>query len=114
MTLSTKLLGREIFRLAMLKKILNRCCFKNVPAERPLRWHLIILALGTLLPMIAVAVLTTTFLAQRERARFKQGAVDQTKALLSACDTELASSIRVLSALANSSNLDNENLASFY
>jgi len=54
----------------ILNKISRRCRLDTDLAERSLAAHLIIFATGTLLPMIAVAVLTSTFLAQRERARF--------------------------------------------
>ena len=44
--------------------------------------------------MIAVAALTSAFLAQRERARFTQGAKEATGALLSAIDAELQVPLR--------------------
>jgi hypothetical protein len=51
--------------------------------------------------MIAVAALTSAFLAQRERARFTQGAKEATVALLSAVDAELKSSLTTLTAMAS-------------
>ena len=63
--------------------------------------------------MIGVAVFTSAFLAQGERARFKQGATERASALVSALDTELMSSIRVLKAMANSPILDSDDLRAF-
>jgi PAS domain S-box-containing protein len=82
--------------------------------EPSLRSSLIILAVAILLPMIAVAAFTSMFLAERERARFEQGASDQVTALRSAFDTELKSSISTLTAMANSRSLDGDDLRSFY
>jgi hypothetical protein len=45
----------------ILKKISRRCRLDTVLAERSLAAHLIIFTAGTLLPMIAVAVLTLPF-----------------------------------------------------
>ena len=99
--------------MGILNKIFPRSR-KNGFRERKLAAHLIIFAIGTLLPMIAVAVLTSAFLAQRERERFKQGATEQTAALLSTVDTELKSSVSALRGMANSRSLDNDDLPSFY
>ena len=98
--------------MAILNKIFGRPSLKAFP-ERSLDSHLIIFAVCILLPMIGVAVFTSAFLAQRERARFRQGATEQTSALVSALDTELMSSIRVLKAMANSPSLDGDDLRAF-
>jgi PAS domain S-box-containing protein len=64
--------------------------------------------------MIAVAALTSAFLAQRERARFTQGAKEATVALLSAVDAELKSSLTTLTAMASLRSFDTDDLHSFY
>ena len=54
-----------------------------------LRSHLLVLTLGTLLPMLIFAVVASVFFARRERETFRRGATERTLALLTAVDAEL-------------------------
>jgi hypothetical protein len=98
----------------MVNRLLRRIGGGKPASERSLRSNLIIFAAAILLPMLAVAAITSAFMARRERARYVQGVTEHATALLSAFDTELRSSVRVLSGLATSRSLDNGDLRSFY
>ncbi|MBI3635664.1 MAG: PAS domain S-box protein [Candidatus Rokubacteria bacterium] len=79
-----------------------------------LRAHLLILTVGTLVPMIDFAVVASAFLARRDQATFQRGAMERTFALLAAVDAELKSSIATLEALAASRHLDTDDLRAFH
>jgi CHASE1-domain containing sensor protein len=71
-----------------------------------LRSHLLVLTLGTLLPMVVFALIALGLLAERERALFERGAKERTLAVLTAIDGELGNSMTTLQALAASRHLD--------
>jgi signal transduction histidine kinase/CheY-like chemotaxis protein len=79
-----------------------------------LRAHLLVLTLGTLLPMLALVVVATAIVAERERALIQRGAVERTRALLSAVDAQLLGHVASLKLLAESPNLDATDLQPFY
>jgi signal transduction histidine kinase len=66
-----------------------------------LRSHLLVLTIGTLLPMIVFAMLGAYWLTQRERATFERGATERVRAVLTAVDQELKSSTTTLLVLAS-------------
>jgi signal transduction histidine kinase/CheY-like chemotaxis protein len=79
-----------------------------------LRSHLLVLTLGTLLPMVVFALIALGLLAERERALFERGAKERTLALLTAIDAELGNAITALQALAASRHLDAHELREFH
>ena len=79
-----------------------------------LRSHLLVLTLGTLLPMVVFALIAVGLLAERERALFERGAKEGTLALLTAIDGELGNSSTALQALAASRYLDEGELREFH
>ncbi|HXH81739.1 MAG TPA: ATP-binding protein [Candidatus Tectomicrobia bacterium] len=79
-----------------------------------LRSHLLVLALGTLLPMVVFAAVAAWLFVQNERETFERGARDRMLAILTAVDTELQSSINTLDALATSRHLDTDDLRAFH
>src|SRR5687767_6626684 len=79
-----------------------------------LRSHLLVLTLGTLLPMVVFALIALGLLAERERTLFERGARERAHALLSAVDGELGNSITTLQALAASRDLDEGALREFH
>lgn len=79
-----------------------------------LRTHLIVLIMGTLLPLIALGMLGTVLIAERDQAVFMRGAEERTRAVLTAVDTELGGHLNSLKLLASSGNLDPYNLRPFY
>jgi PAS domain S-box-containing protein len=80
----------------------------------PLRSHLIFLVLATMIPLLVFAVGMIVRLSRDERATFQRGANERTRALLTAVDAELRSSITRLEALSISPYLDADNLAAFH
>jgi PAS domain S-box-containing protein len=81
---------------------------------KPLGSHLLVLIAATLLPMAVFAAVATALLARSERLAFERGAVDSTRALLTALDTELNGSLRTLEAIATSTTLDRDDLRAFH
>src|SRR5687768_10097868 len=78
-----------------------------------LRSHLLLLTLGTILPLLVFALIAVGLLAQRERTIFESGARERTLALLTAIDADLDTSITTLRALAASPHLDHDDVAAF-
>jgi signal transduction histidine kinase/CheY-like chemotaxis protein len=79
-----------------------------------LQTHLMVLTLGTLLPLIALGLLGTALIVEREHAVFIRGAEERTRAVLTAVDTELSGHLNTLRLLAESRNLEVYNLRPFY
>ncbi len=79
-----------------------------------LRSHLLLLTLGTILPLLVFALIAVGLLAQRERTIFESGAKERTLALLAAIDADLDTSLTTLRALAASPHLDRDDLAAFH
>lgn len=79
-----------------------------------LRSHLILLVLATMIPLLVFAVGMIVRLSRDERATFQRGASERTRALLTAVDAELRSSITRLEALSISPDLDRDNLRAFH
>ncbi|MFY0568626.1 ATP-binding protein [Archangium lansingense] len=79
----------------------------------PLRWHLVRLAVGTLLPAVVFAAVVVFQLARLERKDAERRAVRSARSLAAAFEREMSGSIRTLQALAESSHLDRGELESF-
>ncbi|MFP2910626.1 cache domain-containing protein, partial [Pyxidicoccus sp. 3LFB2] len=79
----------------------------------PLRWHLVRLVLGTLLPMTAFACVLFFFLARAEREATERRVLTSARSLAEAFDSEMAGSLRTLEALAASAFLDTGDLEGF-
>lgn len=86
----------------------------NRPKTVDLRHHLLRLTLGTLLPVILFAAIGAVFLALREQATFERGVRERTRAVMTAIDAKIRSSIATLEALSVSSHLDRGDLGAFY
>jgi PAS domain S-box-containing protein len=71
-----------------------------------LRSHLLALALGAFVPLLAFAVVSTLLLHRHEHERREQGLRDAARALSLAVDRELQSRLIVLEALATSIDVD--------
>jgi PAS domain S-box-containing protein len=65
-------------------------------------------------PLVAFSVFMIYRSAQEERATFRRGAVERTRAMMTAVDAQLQSSITKLEALATSEALDRGDLQGFY
>jgi signal transduction histidine kinase len=80
----------------------------------PLKWHLILLVVGTLLPVVAFAGVVLHRLSESERAVAERRLVRSVRDLASLLDREMSGTIRTLSALAESERLDRGDLQAFY
>ena len=78
-----------------------------------LRSQLTVLVLAILIPLVTFSGLVLYLLAHRERDTFEHGVKDRARAVLTAVDTELKSSISTLLALASLSHFDRDDLQSF-
>jgi signal transduction histidine kinase len=94
--------------LSMLDRL--RCAL----SPNSLRSRLLLLVVTAFVPLLAFAVAMVILSAQGERAVFERGATERTRALLTAVDAELRSSIATLQALATSRQLEDDHLRAFY
>jgi PAS domain S-box-containing protein len=79
-----------------------------------LRWHLVLLVLGALLPLVVFAAVVVYRLAESERAATDRRLLRSAHDLSLALDRELQSTVKTLSALAESERLDGEDLRAFH
>ena len=79
----------------------------------PLRWHLVRLTLGTLLPVVVFAAVVAFQLARSEREASERRVVRSARMLAESFDREMSGSIRALQALAESDHLDRGELEAF-
>ena len=80
----------------------------------PLRWHLVRLAVGTLLPAVVFAAIVVFQLARLERQDAERRVLRSARALATAFEREMSGSIRTLQALAESNHLDDGELEAFH
>ncbi len=80
----------------------------------PLRWHLVLLVLGTLLPVVVFGALVAHQLSKAERAVAERRLLRSARGLAMAVDREMSSTIRTLSALAASERLERGDLPGFH
>jgi signal transduction histidine kinase len=95
-----------------MRAMLNR--FHRLLRLYSLRSHLVFLVAAAFVPLLAFAVIMVILSARNERAVFQRGATERTRALLTAVDAEVRSSMSTLQALASSRYLDNEDLRGFH
>src|SRR5690606_18836661 len=79
-----------------------------------LRSHLFALVGGALLPMMLFGAAATAFFAHHERDVVRRLAMDRTRALVTALDTELAGHLTALRTLAVSRSREAGDLTAFY
>lgn len=80
----------------------------------PLRWHLVLLVAGTLLPVVIFAAAVVNQLAQQQRAAAERRLVRAARSLADAIDREQTGAVRMLQALAQSDALGHDDLRTFY
>lgn len=80
----------------------------------PLRWHLVFLVVGTLLPVVIFAVGIITRLAYEQRSAATRRLLHSARQMSGSLDREMSSTLRILSALAESAHLDTRNLQAFH
>ncbi|MDQ3026788.1 MAG: ATP-binding protein [Pseudomonadota bacterium] len=79
-----------------------------------LRSHLLLLAISAVLPFVVFAATIATLLVERERQTFLNSAMERTRALMTAVDSELRGTISTLGAVATSRSLRVGDLAAFH
>lgn len=80
----------------------------------PLRWHLVLLVAGALLPIVLFAVVVVHRLSRQEQAASERRVLITARNLAGAVEQEVAGTTRTLQALATSESLSQGDLKSFY
>lgn len=84
------------------------------PRPLPLRWHLVLLVVGTLLPLVIFTAVVVARLANEQREASLRRLSYSSHLMGEAVEQELSSTIRTLQALAESDRLDRNDLAGFW
>jgi len=79
-----------------------------------IRSHLMLLAIGAVLPVLAFAILVSIVLVLHNRTTFERAATDRARAMMTAVDAELHGSITTVRAITASPALAADNLAAFH
>ncbi|HEX7316835.1 MAG TPA: PAS domain S-box protein [Pyrinomonadaceae bacterium] len=79
-----------------------------------LKWHLVLLVAGALLPLVGFAAVVVYRLAESESAANDRRLLRSAQDLSHAFDRELQATVRILSALAESEQLDGADLRAFH
>jgi PAS domain S-box-containing protein len=89
----------------------------SVPAEqargRPIQWHLALFGMGILVPVLIIAGIVATRLADNERAQYQGDALDLARGVAVDIDRELDTAIAMAQALALAPSLQNADFAEF-
>jgi signal transduction histidine kinase/ActR/RegA family two-component response regulator len=79
-----------------------------------IRSHLLLLATGAVLPILAFGVLVSIVLVDLDRHTIQRGAMERARAMMTAVDAELRGSLRTVEALTASAALQRDDLAAFH
>jgi len=79
-----------------------------------IRSHLLLLAAGAMLPVLAFAVLVSVILVRQDSATVQRGALDAVRAMMTGVDAVLAGTVTSIKALAASSALAADDLDAFH
>ena len=79
-----------------------------------IRSHLLLLAAGAMIPLLAFAVLVSVVLLERDRATVQRAASDRARAMMTAVDAELRGSAATLDAVGASAALAAGDLRAFH
>ena len=86
----------------------------SIPRTLTIRSHLLLLAIGAVLPILAFAVLVCIVLVDLDRQTIQRGAMERARAMMTAVDAELRGSLRTVEALTASAALQRDDLAAFH
>jgi len=98
----------------ILQRLQTSTLRSKPPRAASLRSHLLGIVLVGAIPLLVFAVGMVILFTLEQRATFRRGATDRTRALVTAVDTELKRSIAALEALATSEHLQSGHLAAFH
>jgi signal transduction histidine kinase/CheY-like chemotaxis protein len=79
-----------------------------------LRWYLVIVVIGAMLPLVAFTTLVVVRLSAYERAAVERDLVETATALAADLDRSVRATVSTLEAMAQSPSLDGSDLESFY
>jgi signal transduction histidine kinase/ActR/RegA family two-component response regulator len=79
-----------------------------------IRSHLLLLAAGAMLPVLAFAVMLSIVLVEQDNATVSRGALDRARAMMTGVDAVLGGAITTVNALSASSSLAAGDLATFH
>jgi signal transduction histidine kinase/ActR/RegA family two-component response regulator len=79
-----------------------------------IRSHLLLLAIGAALPVLAFAILLAVVLVEQDRNTVQRGAADRARAMMSAVDAELRGAIATAQAITASQALEAGDLPAFH
>ena len=79
-----------------------------------IRAHLLLLAAFAVLPVLVFAVLISIMLIDHQQRTFEQGAIERSRAMMSAVDADLRGSLSTLNALGASRALAADDLSGFH
>jgi type II secretory pathway component PulJ len=78
-----------------------------------IRSHLLLLALGSVLPVLAFAVFVTALMVDREQRTFATAAIERLRGTMAAIDADIRGHETTLLALAGLGSLESGNLDAF-
>jgi signal transduction histidine kinase/ActR/RegA family two-component response regulator len=79
-----------------------------------IRSHLMLLAIGAVLPVLAFAIVVSIVLVEQDRSTFERAATERARAIMSAVDAELRGSITTIEAVSASPALQANDLSAFH
>jgi signal transduction histidine kinase/ActR/RegA family two-component response regulator len=79
-----------------------------------IRSHLLLLAIGVVLPVLAFAIFVSVVLVEQDRSTVERAAMDRARAMMTAVDAELRGSIKTVLAIGASPALQTNDLAAFH
>jgi signal transduction histidine kinase/ActR/RegA family two-component response regulator len=79
-----------------------------------IRSHLLLLAIGVVLPVLAFAIFVSVVLVEQDRSTVERAAMDRARAMMTAVDAELRGSIKTVLAISASPALQTNDLAAFH
>jgi signal transduction histidine kinase/ActR/RegA family two-component response regulator len=79
-----------------------------------IRSHLMLLAIGAIVPIVVFAILVSVLLVEQDRLTLERAATDRARAMMTAVDAELRGSVTSLLALAASPLLQANDLRAFH
>ncbi|HEY6892821.1 MAG TPA: hypothetical protein VI258_01535, partial [Rhodanobacteraceae bacterium] len=79
-----------------------------------IRSHLMLLAIGAVLPVFAFAIVVSTVLANQDRNTVERAAIERARAMMTAVDAELRGSIATLLAVAAAPALSSGDFRAFH
>ena len=85
----------------------------SLPLGMTIRSHLMLLAVGAVLPVLAFAILVSIVLVEQDRSTFQRAATDRARAMMTAVDAELRGSITTVLAITASPALQADDFAAF-